>query len=104
MKATPAIYLGKIVNKQNFRAFIYGADGQKRLVESWEAFEASMQSGIWFPTRKEAESCKAPILSDESDKSVVVEEKVKPAPKAKPKAKPKSKNLDDVVFEVKDGE
>lgn len=74
MKGTPAIYLGRIVPKENFRAFIYAMDGSKRLVESWDEFEANMQSGLWFAT---AEDAKARIP--------VAEEKPKAARARKPK-------------------
>lgn len=96
MKGTPAIYLGRIVDKKNFRAFIYGANGTRRLVESWEEFEANMQTGIWFATAKDA------IVED-----------VKPARKTRTKQKPKAQPEpveevedvlpdDDSVFEVTD--
>ena len=95
MKGTPAVYLGRIVDKKHFRAWIYGADGERRMVESWDAFEAAMQSGIWFAKLEDIQA--------------------KPKPKAKPKAKSKIETVtetdesDDVlpddgsVFEVKDG-
>lgn len=69
MKGTPAIYLGRIVDKKNFRAFIHAPDGARRLVESWEEFEANMQSGVWFATPEDAKA------------SLDV-----PKPKAKPRA------------------
>jgi len=88
MKGTPAIYLGRIVEKSNFRAFIYGANGEKKLVNSWDEFEVSMESGLWFATPEDS----------------VVKEVEAPKPIAKPKPKPKAKSsMDDMVFEVKDG-
>jgi len=77
MEGTPAIYLGRIVEKKNFRAFIYGANGQKRLAESWEEFEANMESGVWFATLEGALEAKSGVHE--------------PQPKAKAKAKPKPK-------------
>jgi hypothetical protein len=56
MKGTPAIYLGRIVDKKHFRAFIHAPDGAKRLVESWDEFEANMQSGVWFATPEDAKA------------------------------------------------
>jgi hypothetical protein len=56
MKGTPAIYLGRIVEKKHFRAFIHAPDGAKRLVESWDEFEANMQSGVWFATPEDAKA------------------------------------------------
>jgi hypothetical protein len=48
MEGIPAIYLGRQVSKTNFRAFIYGHDGSKKLVNSWDEFEKHMQTGLWF--------------------------------------------------------
>lgn len=99
MKGTPAIYLGRIVDKENFRAFIYGPNGEKKLVESWDEFEANMQSGVWFATIHDAEASK-----------VTVKEKSKPRTKQKQMPKIEvadSENVlpdDDSVFEVKNGE
>lgn len=106
MKGTPAIYLGRIVEKKHFRAFIHGANGEKRLVNSWDDYEAAMESGLWFATKEHAEESKVPVENDG-----------KPKPKSKPNHKPKSvkveeveesenapDRLDDMVFEVKDGE
>jgi len=59
MKAVPAIYLGRVVEKKNFRAFIYGINGERRLVESWDEFEANMQSGLWFASLEDAGASKA---------------------------------------------
>lgn len=98
MEGTPAIYLGRIVEKKNFRAFIYNADGQKRLVESWEEFEANMESGVWFATHGEAIENK--ICRDAAESKVYINAKAKP--KAKPKPKPKAKPQ--AVHEVEDVE
>lgn len=85
MEGAPAIYLGRIVEKKNFRAFIYGANGEQRLVESWEEFEANMQSGIWFATPKNSEP-------------LGVNKELKPKKKSKIKADTKP----DVIEEVSD--
>jgi hypothetical protein len=53
MDGTTAIYLGKIVDKKHFRVFVYSADGQKRLVESWKEFESLMETGLWFASEYE---------------------------------------------------
>jgi hypothetical protein len=115
MEGTPATYLGRIVEKKNFRAFIYSPDGKQRLVESWEEFEANMQSGLWFATQEDAEASKAPA-NDPEHEDAPLAAKAKPKPKPRPKAKPKPVPVveaddaedvlpdDDSVFEVKDGE
>jgi hypothetical protein len=92
MKGVTAIYLGRIVDKKYFRTFIYGANGEKKLVNSWDEFEAAMESGIWFAARKDVVS--------------------KPIAKRKPKTKSKViKEIeqpvdipedDEMVFEVTD--
>ena len=113
MEGTPAIYLGRIVEKKNFRAFIYGSNGESRLAESWEEFEANMESGVWFATREDAEASKVPANDHEhEEKPLAAKAKSKPKPKPKPKAKPESVEVaedsedilpdDGSVFEVTD--
>jgi hypothetical protein len=107
MLGTTAIYLGRIIDKENFRAFIYGTGGQTKLVESWEEFEANMQTGVWFASKEDAKASKSdPIDSD----VVVLKPKEKPRKRSKPKAEPVEQvdASDDVlpddgsVFEVTD--
>ena len=45
-----AIYCGRVVDKKNFRTFVYDVSGNKKLVESWSEFETAMASGLWFDT------------------------------------------------------
>lgn len=73
MDGKPAIYLGRIVSKENFRAFIYGASGTTRLVESWDEFESYMQTGLWFATKSDA------LIPTEND----ISQKAKRPPKSK---------------------
>lgn len=100
MSNVPAMYLGRLVDKEKFRTFIYGPKGLKKLAESWDDYEAQMASGLWFPTAEEAEASVA---------------EVKPKPKkARPALKPKEDEVlevlpdeevlpdDDSVFEVTD--
>lgn len=54
MEGVPAVYLGRLVSKENFRAFVYAIDGGQRLVESWEEFEQHMETGLWFSTKEDA--------------------------------------------------
>lgn len=67
MDSAPAIYLGRIVKKENFRAFIYGPNGTSKLVESWDDFENAMASGLWFATREDAQ---VSIVAPEKPKRV----------------------------------
>lgn len=56
MKGATAIYLGRLIPKENFRTFIYAPNGSQKLVESWDAFEAHMESGVWFATATDAQN------------------------------------------------
>src|SRR6185436_5067284 len=86
MKGTPAIYKGRIVDKNNFCAFVFSPNGEKKLIKSWSQYESHVQSGVWFPTLKDALESKAPEMKVEEP-----DVKEEPKPKAKPKSKPKSK-------------
>lgn len=98
MKGTPAIYLGRIVDKAHFRTKVYGPNGEKKLVESWDAFEAAMQSGVWFATMEDAkESVAAPI--EEVEQSDGILDEVKDEPKPETKAKPKQKSNGKKIYE-----
>lgn len=54
MQGTQVVYLGRSIAKEGFRAFVYGAEGQKKLMNSWNEFEAAMASGLWFATKEDA--------------------------------------------------
>lgn len=58
MKGEPAVYLDRMVDKKHFRAFVYNAIGDSKLVESWDEFEETMAAGVWFSTREAASSVK----------------------------------------------
>ncbi len=60
MKGIPAVYLGRLVSKENFRAFVYAPGGSKKLVESWDEFEKHMETGLWFATKVDA-LCRVPV-------------------------------------------
>jgi hypothetical protein len=71
MSSVPAMYLGKIVSKDNFRVFIYAPDGSMKLVNTWDDFDRLMGSGLWFATSEDAKSS---LVVPEND---VIEELVK---------------------------
>lgn len=48
-------YLGRWVDKQHFRAFVYDKDGKEKLANSCKEFEDLTASGIWFASKLEAE-------------------------------------------------
>lgn len=86
MDGTQAIYLGRPVNKNYFRAFVYAANGNKKLVESWDNFEKEMASGLWFATIEEAlESSRL----KKSEISEIEEETIIPQVIKRPKKKSK---------------
>ncbi len=96
MDGVPALYKGRIVSKEHFRVFIYAHDGSQKLIESWDAFEVHMQTGLWFATPDEAAPQKEPepkkTKSSKAKKhEVSVEEAVKD-----------ESDSDDAVFEVTD--
>jgi len=115
MKGSPAIYKGRIVDKNNFCVFIYSPNGEKKLVKSWDQYEACMQSGVWFNSLNDALGAKAPEIDEEVPQEAKQEApKVsKPKPKPKPVSKPNNKLKeppqraqkvveDKTVFEVTD--
>ena len=53
MEGIPAEYMGRIVSKDKFRAYVYAANGDEKLVNSWNEFEAHMLTGIWYTSRPE---------------------------------------------------
>jgi hypothetical protein len=107
MKGTPAIYLGRIVDKEHFRTFVYGPNGKKKLVESWDEYEIVMESGLWFAT-VEAATVKPVEIR------IVQREPIIGSVKSRSRAKPKPVPVEEVedaedvlpddgsVFEVKD--
>lgn len=112
MEGTPAIYLGRIVDKKTFRAVVYGSDGKKKLVKTWDEFESAMQSGLWFAKAEDAKECVAPMESEEV-LEIPVKRKTKPQKKpvsestlkeGKQPAKLREEHNDGMVYEVKDGE
>ncbi len=79
MEGIPATYLGRIVSKENFRVFIFDAKGTRKLVNSWEAFENHMQTGLWF-TRDDLKKAQSPQdVDDKKSKKIkkVIEDVVK---------------------------
>lgn len=48
------LYLGRYMEKANFRAFIYNSEGKSHLANSYPEYERMISSGIWFPTRHHA--------------------------------------------------
>lgn len=47
-------YLGRWVNKEHFRAFVYNDKGEQQLAKSHAHFEQLIGSGVWFASKTEA--------------------------------------------------
>lgn len=73
MKGQTVFYLGRPIQKEHFRTFIYDANDNKKCVESWQEFEEEMASGIWFDTLEKAQEAKESIrLAKEEEEKIVV--------------------------------
>jgi hypothetical protein len=57
MNGVSAVYKGRVISKEHFRVFIYAPDGSQKLVDSWDAFEKHMESGLWFDCKEKAQEC-----------------------------------------------
>jgi hypothetical protein len=102
MKGTPAIYLGRIIDKKHFRTFVYGSNGEKKLIESWDAFEAAMQSGIWFASLEDAKEIKdiGNNIEDVKNKAKLKQKsKSKPKSQAKPLSVEEDNDAEDVLLD-----
>ena len=53
-------YLGRKVPRNGFRTYVYSSDGQQRLANSWDEFDALVHSDTWFSTKDEAQTQKKP--------------------------------------------
>jgi len=67
MDGVPAIYLGRIVSKENFRAFIYSPNQQEKLVNSWDEYEREIATGLWFADKADAISAGTKEESEKED-------------------------------------
>ena len=47
-------YLGRWINKENFRAFVYNEKCEQKLANSYQEFESLTASGIWFASKPDA--------------------------------------------------
>lgn len=44
-------YLGRWVDKQHFRAFVYDENGKEKLANSYDEFMNLTSSGVWFESK-----------------------------------------------------
>lgn len=47
-------YLGRWVDKENFRAFLYNHKGEQKLADSYKDYESMTASGLWFASKPDA--------------------------------------------------
>jgi len=57
-------YLGRWVDKHNFRTFIYNEKGDQKLAESYKEYESLISSGIWFSSKEDASQKKRKQKND----------------------------------------
>jgi len=46
------MYEGRLVPVENFRAFVYNAQDEQKLVNSWAEYLIETGSGIWFSSKE----------------------------------------------------
>ena len=45
-------YIGRLVDKKTFRAFVYDKKGEEKLANSYDEFINLTSSGVWFATKE----------------------------------------------------
>lgn len=78
------LYLGRMVDKLTFRAFVYGADNTQKLAKSWIEFQALVSSGLWFAERPEDRVVEGEVVEEKLALEAPVAEPV-PEIKEEPK-------------------
>jgi hypothetical protein len=71
-------YCERWVNKENFRAFVYDINGNKKLANSYDEFFKLTSSGIWFekkPELKNIEEFENKENTENTDLKNLIEEK-----------------------------
>ena len=78
MSDEQTIYEGRAISKMNFRAYVYGINGKKLLVNSWDEYKNKIASGEWFGKKEDVTT----VVVDAKPKSdnkewLVKEEEIK---------------------------
>jgi len=60
-------YRGRTVLKEGFRAFVYGKDDNKKLVNSWNEYQDAIGSGFWFADKPPLKQRKKERIDDGTD-------------------------------------
>lgn len=83
-------YLGRLVDKLTFRAFVYDVNDNQKLAKSWNEFQSLVAGGLWFAEKV------IPVIQEPIPEEIIVEEvkevveaiqEVKEAPKVASKKK-----------------
>lgn len=89
-------YLGRWHDTKHFRAFVYSVSDQK-LANNYQEFIDLVGSGLWFPTKEEAQKA---VLKIEDSTPLEVEQKIEEiVPVVKPKVQ-KDKEISPSVLET----
>lgn len=67
------MYKQKAISPNGFRAYVYGREGEKKLVNSWDEFMSNIRTGNWFATKGECFATK--ILEEHERHAAEAEEK-----------------------------
>ena len=54
------VYNGQEIPKAFFRAYVYGKDETQMLMNSWEAYEDALKSGLWFSSKEDIKAVVVP--------------------------------------------
>ncbi len=73
MEGDFVVYEGRKVPRKNFRAFVYGTENKRKIVESYKDFEDAMATGIWFATNDEVHGMASIKPKDKKKQSVRAE-------------------------------
>lgn len=52
MNEIMVLYKGRMVPESSFRTFIYGINGEKMLVESYDEYQKHISSGLYSSTKE----------------------------------------------------
>lgn len=65
------LYLGRWVDKEHFRAFVYAEDGSERLADSYDEYQSLIESGLWFSVKPDKSTEKPIDKSKDNEISVL---------------------------------
>ena len=64
-------YLGRWVNKDQFRAYVYNSKGDQKLANSYNEFQEDIASGLWFASKPEGLS-EVPVSKERKQKYGII--------------------------------